>query len=195
MEITLIRHGLPVRTEKTDGTPADPPLCPEGRDQAERMAAWLAEAEIDALYASPMRRAQETAAPLSKRLGLTIELEPGVVEYDSEADYYIPMEELKRTDYARWKDFVTRGYGDGVDMQAFHRTVVASIEGLIDKNAGRRIAVVCHGGVINAWAAQVLGLEPRLFFDPRYTSINRFMAARSGERSVVSLNETAHLRV
>lgn len=195
MEITLIRHGLPVRTEKADGTPADPPLCPEGRDQAERMAAWLAEAEIDALYASPMRRAQETAAPLSKRLGLAIELEPGVVEYDSEADYYIPMEELKRTDYARWKGFVTRGYGDGIDMQAFHRTVVASIEGLIDKNAGRRIAVVCHGGVINAWAAQVLGLEPRLFFDPRYTSINRFMAARSGERSVVSLNETAHLRV
>ena len=195
MEITLIRHGLPVRTEKADGTPADPPLCPEGHDQAERMAAWLAEAEIDALYASPMRRAQETAAPLSKRLGLAIELEPGVVEYDSQADYYIPMEELKRTDYARWKDFVTRGYGDGVDMEAFHRTVVASIEGLIDKNAGRRIAVVCHGGVINAWAARVLGLEPRLFFDPRYTSINRFMAARSGERSVVSLNETAHLRV
>ena len=195
MEITLIRHGLPVRTEKTDGTPADPPLCPEGRDQAERMAAWLAKAEIDALYASPMRRAQETAAPLSKRLGLAIELEPGVVEYDSEADYYIPMEELKRTDYARWKGFVTRGYGDGIDMQAFHRTVVASIEGLIDKNAGRRIAVVCHGGVINAWAAQVLGLQPQLFFDPRYTSINRFMAARSGERSVVSLNETAHLRV
>jgi probable phosphoglycerate mutase len=195
MEITLIRHGLPVRIEKADGTPADPPLCDEGRDQAERMATWLANAEIDALYASPMRRAQETAAPLAKRLGLTIELEPGVVEYDSESDYYIPMEELKRTDYERWKRFVTQGYGDGVDMELFHRTVVESIERLIDNNAGRRIAVVCHGGVINAWAAQVLGLTPQLFFDPRYTSINRFMAARSGERSVVSLNESAHLRV
>jgi probable phosphoglycerate mutase len=195
MEITLIRHGLPVRIEKADGTPADPPLCDEGRAQAERMATWLADAEIDALYASPMRRAQETAAPLAKRLGLTIELEPGVVEYDSESDYYIPMEELKRTDYKRWKRFVSQGYGDGVDMELFHCTVVESIERLIDNNAGRRIAVVCHGGVINAWAAQVLGLTPQLFFDPRYTSINRFMAARSGERSVVSLNESAHLRV
>ena len=64
-------------------------------------------------------------------------------------------------------------------------------ERLIAANTGRRIAVVCHGGVINAWAALVLGIEPRLFFDPRYTSINRFMAARSGERSLVSLNETA----
>jgi probable phosphoglycerate mutase len=68
------------------------------------------------------------------------------------------------------------------------------MERLIAANTGRRIAVVCHGGVINAWAALVLGIEPRLFFDPRYTSINRFMAARSGERSLVSLNETAHLR-
>ena len=54
--------------------------------------------------------------------------------------------------------------------------------------------MVCHGGVINAWAAEVLGIEPRLFFDPTYTSINRFVAARSGERSLVSLNEAAHLR-
>jgi hypothetical protein len=33
-----------------------------------------------------------------------------------------------------------------------------------------------------------------LFFLPHYTSVNRFLAARSGERSVVSLNETGHLK-
>ncbi len=104
------------------------------------------------------------------------------------------MEELKRNDYERWKRFVSEGYGDGVDMKAFHREVVAAMERLIACNPGRRIAVVCHGGVINAWTAQVLGMPPQLFFDPTYTSINRFMAARSGERSLVSLNETAHLR-
>jgi probable phosphoglycerate mutase len=54
---------------------------------------------------------------------------------------------------------------------------------------------VCHGGVINSWAGHVLGVrEPFFFFDPGYTSVNRFLAAGSGERSVVSLNETAHLR-
>ena len=182
MEILMIRHGLPIRVENDDGTPADPPLCREGQNQAEQLANWLGEEQIDAVYASPLRRAQETAVPLAKRLGLDIELEAGIVEFDSHADFYIPLEELKRTDYDRWKRFVNQGYGEGVDIHSFQREVVAAIEGIIAGNPGRRIAVVCHGGVINVWAAQVLGIEPKLFFDPTYTSINRFMAARSGER-------------
>ena len=54
--------------------------------------------------------------------------------------------------------------------------------------------MVCHGGVINTWAAHVLGLETTLFFEPVYTSISRFLASASGERSLASLNEAAHLR-
>ena len=49
--------------------------------------------------------------------------------------------------------------------------------------------------MINVWAAHVLGIPPKVFFEADYTSINRFMAARSGQRAVVSLNERAHLRV
>jgi broad specificity phosphatase PhoE len=80
------------------------------------------------------------------------------------------------------------------DRSGFARTVVDSLEGLIERHRGHKIAVVCHGGVINMWAAEVLGLQPEMFFEPFYTSVNRFMAASSGERSVVSLNEVAHLR-
>jgi hypothetical protein len=40
----------------------------------------------------------------------------------------------------------------------------------------------------------VIGFEPKMFFNPNYTSINRFMAASSGEKSVVSLNEYHHLK-
>jgi hypothetical protein len=36
-------------------------------------------------------------------------------------------------------------------------------------------------------------MSPQLFIDVTYTSVNRFMAASSGERSLASLNETAHL--
>jgi probable phosphoglycerate mutase len=39
-----------------------------------------------------------------------------------------------------------------------------------------------------------MGTRHVFFFDPTYTSVNRFMAASTGERSVISLNETAHLR-
>ena len=55
--------------------------------------------------------------------------------------------------------------------------------------------MVCHGGVINGYLSHILGLAPSNgFFYPNYTSIHRVAAARSGERSVVTVNETSHLR-
>ena len=74
------------------------------------------------------------------------------------------------------------------------RQVAAALERIVGAHPGGRVAIVCHGGVVNAWAAHVLGLEPTLFFQPGYTSVSRFLAAGSGERSILSLNETAHLR-
>jgi probable phosphoglycerate mutase len=47
--------------------------------------------------------------------------------------------------------------------------------------------------VINVYLAALLGLTPQLWFDPGYTSVSRVRAARSGARSLASLNETAHL--
>ena len=194
MELLLIRHGLPIRLEKADGTPADPPLSEIGHDQAKRVADFLADVEIHGIYASPMQRARETAAPLAATLGVPVEVEPGVAEYDAESDLYIPMEELKATDYERWRALVSGGYAPELDFLAFHRTVVDAVERIIAANVGRRVAVFCHGGVINAWATHVLKMPPQLFIDATYTSVNRFMAASSGERSVVSLNESSHLR-
>jgi probable phosphoglycerate mutase len=80
------------------------------------------------------------------------------------------------------------------DPLVFRQVVAEALEEIIAENRGRRVAVVCHGGVINAWTSYVLGMEKVLFFQPTYTSINRFAAAGSGERSVLSLNEAAHLR-
>ena len=65
---------------------------------------------------------------------------------------------------------------------------------MIAAHRGQRIAVVCHGGVINSYLAHVLGLAEHSFFYPNYTSIHRVAAATSGERSIVTVNETAHLR-
>ena len=87
-----------------------------------------------------------------------------------------------------------RGYPEGLDLEDFCRDVIAGLEEMANRNRGARVAVVCHGGVINIWASHVLGLGMKLFFDPRYTSLNRFMVSSAGHRSVVSLNEVAHLR-
>jgi probable phosphoglycerate mutase len=194
MDLVLIRHGLPVKLQTEDGTPADPPLAELGHAQAAAVAGWLEVEHIDRIYSSHLRRAHQTAMPLAELHGLEVEIEPRVAEYDRDSETYIPLEELKRTDYAVWRDFMKRGYPAGMDLEDFRRDVIAGIEDIIADNSGRRVVVVCHGGVINTWASHVVGLGFKLFFDPFYTSVNRFLAAGSGERSVGSLNETAHLR-
>jgi probable phosphoglycerate mutase len=195
VELLLIRHALPVRLSRDDGGAADPHLSAVGQRQVERLAAWLESERIDAIYTSPLRRARQTALPLAARRGLEPVVEPGVVEFDHQSSSYVPLEEIKATDYERWRALVVDGglYA-GVDLPAFRRSVSAAFERIIAAHPGGRVAVACHGGVINAWTAEVLGVAHLFVFEPAYTGISRFLAAGSGERSVMSLNETAHLR-
>lgn len=193
MELILIRHGLPERVETQDGTPADPPLSETGHEQARRMADWLADTTIDFLYSSPMQRALETAAPLSQSKALTPQLRDGVAEYDRKASHYIPVEELKKLDYDRWQRLM-RGEMGGVNFTQFCADVISTLNEIIAGHRGQTVAVTCHGGVINAWTAHVMGMEPRMFFNPNYTSISRYMAASSGERSIITINEHTHLK-
>ena len=188
MELILIRHGLPERRNDT----SDPPLSAEGLDQARRVAARLARERIDVVCSSTMRRAIQTAEPFAARSGHPVLTEPGIVEFDRGAGAYTPMEELKREDYAAWKRLADGDHD--IDIAAFQRMAVGALEEIVAAHAGQKVAVFCHGGVVNVWTAHVLGMAPRLFFEPRYTSVHRYMCARSGQRNVLSLNETAHLR-
>jgi probable phosphoglycerate mutase len=186
MQLLLIRHGRPVRAEVEHG-PADPQLSEIGLAQAHAMAAWLAGERVDSIYASPMRRARETATPLSVVTGAPITVEDGIAEYDREASEYIPIEELKAAGDDRWREIP-----EGIDE--FSETVIATIEGIVERHPHQRVALVCHGGVINVYVAHILGIDRPMFFLPGYTSISRVWAASSGERSVESLNELSHLR-
>ena len=138
-----------------------------------------------------MRRARETAAPLAARLDHRIDRVPRVAEFDHASDVYIPLEQLKAEDPAAWRAYVAGGYGEGLDFDAFHTRAIEALEEIIVRHAGQRVAVVCHGGIVNVFSAHVLGLPPRLFFEPDYASIHRYVAARSGERSIFCLNERA----
>lgn len=193
MKLILVRHGLPERLEVKEGT-ADPPLAPVGREQAERVAAWLIEEQVDAIYSSPMNRARQTGEPYAAQSKLALAERDGLAEYDQHATSYVPMEELRRDDPEAWQAFVNGGYNDHLDIHQFHATVVNTLEQIVTAHAGQTVAAFCHGGVINVWTAHVLGMTPRLFFEPKYTSIHRYLCARSGERNVVALNEIAHLR-
>ena len=195
MEIVLVRHGLPLRVELETGI-ADPELAAEGHEQAAKMAAYLGVEDVEAVYVSPLRRAIETAHPLCKVLGLEAVVSEGVAEFDRNSREYVPVEELRATNDPRWEKLL-RGEWDGVDEDPsiFKARVVATVEDMIARHPGGRVVVVCHGGVINQYLAHVLGIETHIgFFYPKYTSIHRVMAARSGQRSIVSINEASHLR-
>jgi len=196
MELLLVRHAEPVRIDEGDiEGPADPGLTARGVDQATRLGAWLAADGVDAIVTSPLRRARETAAPLAAALGLEPEVEPGVAEYDAAAGHYIPIEELRAAKDERWYATIEGRWADvgGVDPVEFQRQVVPALDELIARHAGSRVAVMTHGGVINVFLAHVLGIDRLLWFHPEYTSISRVHAARSGPRSVATINETAHL--
>jgi len=193
MELILIRHGLPIRRELSSGR-ADPPLSETGHDQANRVGNYLQSEAIDAVYASPMQRASQTAQPYATLAGHSIRHHEGIVEMDRDASSYVPVEELKQQDYAAWQAIAERDFGASRSGRAFAKTVIDALESIVAEHKGQRIAAFCHGGVINMWASHVLGLKPGFFFEPHYTSVHRFLCAGSGERNILSLNETPHLR-
>ena len=195
MELLLIRHALPVRRELVVGA-ADPELSAAGVAQVEHLADYLAAERLDAVYSSPLRRAIETGAPVAARHSLDVVVVDDVAEWDRMSTEYVPVEELKAADDPRWRALVEGVWTSDESPAQFRARVLAAIEQLIDAHAGGRIAVVCHGGVINTYLAAVLGLDPARpgFFYPNYTSIHRVMAAGTGQRSIVTINETSHLR-
>lgn len=193
MQLWLIRHALPLRVEGVAGG-ADPGLAEPGHDQARRLAAWLAAEPIEAVWSSPLRRARETAAPLAAALGVEVVLDDDLAEWDREADSYIPLEELKAEGDPRWQELVDGTWAGDDAGAAFAERLLAAMDRIVAAHPGGEVAVVCHGGVINVYLAHVLGLAEAMFFHPDYTSVSRVRAARSGARSIASINETGHLR-
>ena len=192
----MIRHAEPVRIASGDvAGPADPGLTERGAGQANRLAAWLGGEQIDTVVTSPLRRARETAAPLATALDLEPMIDPGVSEYDADSDEYIPIEELRATKDDRWFATIEGRWDDagGVNPFEFQQSVVPAIDAIAARSPGAKVAVVCHGGVINVYLAQVLGLATPLWFHPEYTSTSRVLVSRDGTRSVSSVNELAHL--
>jgi 2,3-bisphosphoglycerate-dependent phosphoglycerate mutase len=196
MELLLIRHALPVRRELASGA-ADPELSADGRAQAEHLATYLSSEHLDAIYASPLQRAHQTAVAIAAYHSLEVETRDGIAEFDRLSSDYIPTEELKAANDPRYHAMIAGEWDtDEESSGEFRSRVVASVEELIEAHPSQTIAVVCHGGVINSYVCHVLGLQSPGggFFYPNYTSINRIAAARGGIRSVVTINETSHLR-
>lgn len=191
MEILLIRHGLPLRVESDQ--PVDPPLAPEGHEQAAALARWLSLEAPDHLISSTMNRAIDTAGHLADAFALDPVTDPDFCEFDRGANAYIPLEQLERDDPHMVKlldDWF--GPGGAPRRAEFRERVVAALERHVADTDANRIALVCHGGVINAILSRVLSTDAVLFFQPRYTSVSRI--TWNGKRfRLQSINEAGHL--
>lgn len=198
MDIVLVRHALPIRRIATEGA-ADPPLTELGVRQAGAVAEWLAAESFDAIYTSPLLRARQTAEPIAAHQGLEIRVEDGLAEYDRQSEFYIPLEEVKKSDdpemQAHWQALAEDRLEDVIaDAHTFKPRVAEAMMRMIDAHPGERVLAVCHGGVINVALGWVLDHPRTLWFEPSYASIHRVAASRKGIRSIVSINETGHLR-
>lgn len=188
-----MRHALPVRRENVDG-PADPELSSDGHAQARHFADYMALEHVDAVYTSPLVRARQTAEPLCTLKSLTANVAPGVAEWDQHSNEYIPVEELKAANDPRWQEMAKGGWTSEEIPEDFHARVIDTLESIVGTHKGERVIVTCHGGVINEYLAWILKLDRSQFFYPNYTSIHRVAASSSGARSILSINETSHLR-
>jgi len=159
------------------------------------LAQYLHSEQISAIYSSPLRRARQTAAAITEMLQGHVEIRDGLAEWDRNSAEYIPVEELKAADDPRWHALVAGVWEGDEPPEDFHTRVHATIESIVAAHRSQRVVIVCHGGVINSYLASILGIESANgFFYPEYTSIHRVAAASTGQRSIVTLNETAHLR-
>lgn len=169
-----------------------------GVSQAQRLVDYLASPEAPAfaaLYSSTMTRAVETAAPLARALGLPLRADEDLVGYDSHLNFHLPTEDVQVDFEKFWQDLQRGIYvGHEIDVAAFQQRVVRAIDRIIDAHEeSDRVAIICHGGVVSAFLAHVMGNSEPLFFEPEYTSISRVHIYPTGRRYVLSANETAHL--
>jgi broad specificity phosphatase PhoE len=193
MDLILLRHGLPGRTEPAAGQP-DPDLSVVGRRQARAAATWLANEPIDVILSSPLRRAVQTVKPTAAALGLAVVLDPGFREIHFGEDSYVPAEELQPdTPQAVLYRAVMADEGHEL-IVGFREQVRTALADVSKRYSEQTVLVACHGGVINAALAEVLELRRTFSFDIGYASLTRLRTTRSGRLRIRSVNEEGHLR-
>jgi probable phosphoglycerate mutase len=203
-ELILVRHGqqdYPAERGGDRSAWVDPPLSALGRRQAEAVGKALADRPIDAVYSSNLQRAHETGVQVASQHGLEvtvvdalreIEMFRDVPEGTDLLEVVEPLLMLGASERfareRRWDVWPFTETGD-----EFRHRVLMAVEGILATHVGQRVAIACHGGVINIIAVSVLGLRDEdMFFRPAHASFHRF-GVHGARRVVWSLNETHHL--
>jgi 2,3-bisphosphoglycerate-dependent phosphoglycerate mutase len=185
--IIAIRHGQTAWNAQTrmQGQ-LDTALDSLGRWQARQLAHALAHEPIDAIVASDLSRAMQTAAPLAEARGLRVRRERGLRERCFgvfEGFTYADIASHWPDDTARWRardpTFAPPG---GESLMGFYERCVDVAERLVAEHAGRAMVWVTHGGVLDCLyrAATRMALDASRTWALDNASINRLLHGDQG---------------
>jgi broad specificity phosphatase PhoE len=192
VQLLLIRHALPLRSEPGQGS--DPDLSDEGIQQAQRLPEALKRFPITRLVSSPQRRSIQTAAPVADTLGLTIDVDERIAEYDRDLEHYIPIEQIAAEYPEELARLATGHLPSSVDEDAFLSRVNEGIRDIAAAAAHEdTVAVFSHGGVINGLLHSILRTEKILCVNVDYAGVTRLLSSRDGSLYVASVNGTEHV--
>ena len=164
--LLLLRHAVTDHTgARLSGWMPGLHLTEQGREQAEALAGRLAPVPVDALYASPLERCQETAAVLAKARGLEMSTlqDLGEVRYGDWTGRTI--KELAKEPL--WKVVQATPsaarFPDGESLYEMQARAVLAVERLRGAHPGQTVAVCSHADVIKAVVCHYLGMHLDLF--------------------------------
>jgi len=198
LHLILVRHGeTEWNVQRRYQGQFNVPLSPVGRQQAERIAQRLAGQKIDAVYASDLERAWETAAIIAAKHNLAVASEPrlrelkfGVLEGLTFDEAQIQYPEM----ITAWlKDFNQPPQGaESVDL--FNARIIALLDDLKQKHDEQTLLLVGHGGSLSEILRVVLGLsrEKRWYLEMENASLSEVLIAEDYV-SLKRLNDTGHL--
>ena len=176
----------------------DIPLSANGRWQAERLAEALRGEPIQAIYASDLTRAWETAAYVGRATGVNVTPEIGLRERgfgDFEGKTFAEIEVLLPEQSLRWRkrdpEFSPAG---GESLVALRARVVEAAQRLAALHPGEQIALIGHGGVMDVLyrAATRLDIQAPRTWTLGNAAINRLMWTPEGF-TLVGWADTHHL--
>ena len=161
-EIILIRHGesLANKTRYMIGQ-TDVDLSERGREQAAATAEFLKDEHIDAVYASDLLRAYNTALPNAERRGLTVITDVGLRETYVGDWENIPFETVRSEQaelYSKWcNDFGNMTFPNGESTYGSGMRFLDAVERIAAANLGKRIIIAAHAGVMRAFWGIISG--------------------------------------
>ena len=178
----------------------DIPLNDVGMRQAQHLAQSLAQGEtIDAIYASDLSRAQNTAEAIAQRVGQTVSTHAGLRERHfgafqgrTFAEIEVELPEHAWHWRKRTPDWTPPEGGES--LLDLRERIVNTVDELAARHPGQHIVMVAHGGVLDILyrAATRLDLQAARTWDLTNTAVNRLLWTPLG-LSLVGWGDTTHL--